>query len=896
MATTASSSFGALLKHHRRAAGLTQEGLAERAAVSARGVQDLERGVHAPRAETIRLLADALGLNEAARADLIAAAFPEASVPAAPAISSPAQAPPIPPTPLVGREREVAAACAQLRRPDGTGSTRLLTLTGPGGVGKTRLAMAIAAELAPEFADGVAWVELAPLQDPALVAAAIAQALGLREEGDDSPATRVAAALAKRPLLLVLDNFEHLLPAASLAAALLAEAPGLALLVTSRIRLGVRGEREVPVAPLTTPAATTTLPALAGLAGVAAVRLFVERAADVRPGFTLTDENAPAVAELCRRLDGLPLAIELAAARTKLFAPAALLERMGARLPLLTAGARDLPHRQQTMHDAIAWSHDLLTPVEQTLFRRLAVFAGGFSLAAAEAVGGERGEEGGSGRDEATVVLLSPPRPPLSPPSAAPPSVLDLLAALADHSLIAIVPEAEADGEPRFVMLETIREFGLTKLTEHGEEDAVRRAHAEHYLAFAERAEPLLTGPEQALWFHCLETEHPNVRGAIAWSLAAAGETDMARRFAGALWHFWQVRGHVGEGRPWAEAAIAKGEPEPTISYARALRAAGLLAEYHGDYDLAVARHEAAAVVWRHLGDDRNLARTLDHLGNCAHDRGDFARAAVQHEEALSLARASGDQRGVASALGNLGIMAIQLNQLAVARERLEESLALVRDLGHAHGVGAVLSYLGVVALREGDIARAKALNEEALAVWRELGDDDEAASALVQLASAARLADDRGRARMLAAEARDAFQALGNGRGVGGADHLLGVLAADEGNDASAARCFASGLSFARDADDMLTMTACLDGLASAAVRRGHAPAAAGLLGAAAALRETLGAAATAHLQNDYERSLALTRQALDADAFAHACEAGRSLTLEETLAAAQALARDLS
>jgi predicted ATPase/transcriptional regulator with XRE-family HTH domain len=874
MSSTSAITFGSLLKRYRRAAGLSQEALAERAGVSARGVQDLERNVRvAPRPETLRLLLAALALNDADRAALIAAAYPETAALAAPLAFQLALSPlPAPPTPLVGREREIAAACALLEPSLGTGVTRLLTLTGPGGVGKTRVALAVAESLAVDFDGQIAWVDLAPLREANLVASAIARAISVPESSDQPVIAQLTSILAGRRVLLVLDNFEQLLPAASIIATLLAAAPGLVVLVTSRARLRLRGEQELPIPPLAVPGAGDASPP-EELAAVAAVRLFVARAAEVHPGFALTARNAAAVGKICRRLDGLPLAIELAAARVKFLPPPALLSRLESRLPLLTGGARDLPLRQQTMRDTIAWSYDLLDPPERTLFRRLAVFSGGFTLEAAEEVGG-RDAAGGT-----------TPRPPF------PPSVLDLVASLVEHSLVRALPGA---AEPRFEMLETIREFALEQLLASGEADECRRALAAFALDLAERAEPELTGPTQAEWLQRLETEHANVRAAVDWSLAADGAAT-AELLVGALWHFWQVRGHVGEGRAWAEAALARGGPAPTRTRARALRAAGLLAEYHGDYDRAVERHEAAAAVWRELGDERNLARTLDHLGNCAHDRGDFARAAALHEQALALARRVGDSRGVASALGNLGIMAIQRDELAVARQRLQEALTLLREMNHAHGVGVALSQLGVIALREGDTDRAVALDQEALAVWRKLGDQDETASALVNLGHVLRLQGDLARAGELFAEARRTFAELGNTRGAASALEGLGTVAAARGDGHAATAHYAAGLRLARDADDMLTIATCLEGMAGSLAGDARGERAARLLGAAFALRETIGAPLGAHLQPGYDQTVAETRAAVGEPGFAAAWELGHRLPLPSVIDEALLLADDV-
>jgi predicted ATPase/transcriptional regulator with XRE-family HTH domain len=883
MATTSASTFGAVLRRYRLAAGLTQEGLAERAGLSTRGVQDLERGVNlTPRADTIRMLVDALELDPAARADLIEAAHPELAAPPTAAAVAPRLANlPVPPTALVGRQREVAVLCDLLRRPDRLVGTRLVTLTGPGGVGKTRLALAAANALAEHFTDGITWVDLATLHDPTLVATAVVRVLGIPEQADRASADVIANALAGRSPLLILDNLEHLLPAAPFVAQLLAAAPQLTILATSRARLRLRGEHELVVAPLAVPAADGSRLALDEVADVAAVRLFVERASEARSEFTLQPDDALVVAEICRRLDGLPLAIELAAAWVRVLPPASLLTRLERRLPLLTTGPRDLPDRQRTMRDTIAWSHDLLDPWLQAVFRRLAVFAGGFSLEAAEAVVGSPGVES----------TATSPRPHDAGQHEA--SVLDAIAALGDHSLLR--PTEQTSFEPRFTLLETIREYGLERIDRSGEADAIRQAHADYYLRLIERAEPELTGPSQVTWLDRLQDEHANVRAAIEWSLAS-NRADMAQRFAGALWHFWQVRGHVAEGRAWAESALAGAAETPTVARGRALRAAGLLAEYHGDYDRAVTLHEAAATVWSALGDTRNLARTLDHLGNCAHDRGDLARAATLHEQALALMRAAGDTRGVASALGNLGILAIYLDELDAARRRLEEALALLRGLGHAHGVGVALANLGVVALRQGDPARAVTLHEEALAVSRGLGDRDEEASALVNLGEAVASTGDRERAAKLLEEGWRLFVDLGNKRSTAVSLATLGALADESGDSLRATEFFSSGLALSREVDDRLNVTACLEGLAGVAGRLGHASRAARLLGAAAAIQDDIGTPVSAHRRAGYDRLLAAVRTEIGEDSFATEWDAGRAMPLECVVAEALALANELA
>jgi predicted ATPase/class 3 adenylate cyclase len=632
---------------------------------------------------------------------------------------------PAPLTSFIGREREIAAVKQLLS------TTRLLTLTGAGGCGKTRLALQVAADLVEKFADGVWLVELAALSDPALVPQTVATALGVREEPGRPLIATLTDYLRPRSLLLVLDNCEHLLVAsAQLAEALLRACPNLRILSSSREALGIAGEMAYRVPSLSLPE-LQRLPSVEALTQFEAVRLFVDRAVASLPSFALNDQNAMMVAQVCHRLDGIPLAIELAAARVKALPVAKIAERLDDRFRLLTGGSRTALPRQQTLRALIDWSYDLLTEPEQTLLCRLSVFAGGWTSEAAEAVcaddddrlAGDRrpATTDRFGRDTVGGRRASGRSAPGSPCQSVVggPDVLDLLTALVEKSLVVY---DEQEGQARYRLLETVRQYGRDRLLEAGEAAFVRDHHLVFFLQLATEAEPQLRGPEQARWIDCLEREYGNVRAALEWA-ADSGAMELGLQLGGALWWFWWMRGYLAEGRERVTQLLGRGElAAHTAVRAKALNCAGLLAFYQGDYEAARSFASESLPVLRALGQPFGIAIALSLLGQLAENEGDLQKAHSLHEESLPLWQESGDLGGFALTLNSLGDVAHSQGDDEAAWAFHERALPIWRSWGDKVGIGMGLHRLGLAACLRGDAATARALYGESLRQFREIG------------------------------------------------------------------------------------------------------------------------------------------------------------------------------
>lgn len=854
--------FGDLLRRARRQAGLTQELLAERAGISVRAITDLERGVNrAPRVDTLELLADALELSAAARAEwerlrrrstVRTTTVRGPLVAPVPAIPSSARLP-VSLDALIGRERELADVRTLLA------GARLVTLLGPGGIGKTRLALEVAHLARNEFADGAAFVDLAPVRDAVAVLPAIATALGVKESADQTLRGALFAALGEKRLLLVLDNLEQVVGSAGDISELLLACRNLTILATSRVPLHIQGEQRYPVPELGMPDVESATD-LERLLQSEAVTLFSRRAQGIQPSFRVTSDNAPAIAAICVRLDGLPLAIELAAARSSMLTPAAILDRLDHRLRLLTGGARDAAQRQRTLRDTIAWSYELLTDAERQLFRWLAVFSGGWTLVAAEAIA----QDG-----EGTTLV-----------------VLDSLSALVEHSVVR--RDERISGEPRFGMLETIREFAIEQLATSGDEAGVRLRHVAYTIDLAETFAPLLEGPDQLAALERLEREHDNFRAALDWCVATP-DAERGLRLAGALWHFWERHGHLTEGRWQFERLLAlPDDGVPPAVRAMALTGAGVLSEAQTADERAEQLAEQALAIWYDLPlhEQHAASQSLLTLSMIAARRGDIPLAASLCGDAWDHAKAVDNRRGMrlarfylSAVLGNSGdltaclpiaeeayvlskeagdlwLLATTSHSLGTikqitgsyddAQPLLEEGLALHHRMGDkTRAVVYALSNLGWNALQRDDIATGMAYLSEALALSRELGGDIEPALILCELGEAARLNGDL--------------------------EHAL--------------QCFREGLQRALTTQFLPSFAAHLEPLATLFIDLGEPERALRLLAMADALRASSSQTRLPDAQRDVDRDLALLRELLTEIAFNAAWEAGHAASLDEII-----------
>ncbi len=798
--------FGGLLRRHRREAGLSQEKLAELAGLSVDAIAALERGRRrAPRAHTLRLLADALDLNDSDRAQLAAAARKEAQV-----SRPPMRRPPVPPTELIGRTTELTATTRLV----GQRITRLLTLTGPGGVGKTRLTLAVTGEVADKFADGVCWVPLAALTDPADVVPAVAASLGLHPLKGTRLVDVIAGRIGRSTMLLVFDNCSHVVATVGqICAALLEACPNLSILASSRELLRVPGESVYVVPSLGLPHDPDQLESSA------AVKLFVERA--TARGYDPTGE-LDQVARVVRRLEGMPLAIELAAARTNVMTTEELADELEMSFGILAGGSPTASPRQQSMYGAIEWSHDLLTPAERDMFARLSIFVGGWTLSAAATVMSGQTEPGPSERAEA----------------------LDLISRLVDKSLIRVTRRR---GVARYYMLAVIREFAADRLRAGGRTDETAERHARYYLGLAEEAESQLRGPEQGEWLDRLQSEVHNLRAAMTWSLRTEA-IDEALRMAGALWLFCYLRGHYAEGSQWLERALALADTVPPETMAGLSRAcakanlgAGMMAFLQCEYDAATGRLETALQQYKELGDAAGTAMVLQRLGGVARERGDYSAAEDLNCESYDLYESLGDRAGMAWAHNHLGFVAWLRGDLEVGARRCRRARDGFRAIGDSEGLAWSLISLGAIAQYGGELEQAEDLFQESLAL----------------------------------------SQRLGYREGVAWSLNQLGIIERRRGVTERAVHLLDESLAEHRDLGDRWRSASVLEELAAVAQQRGRSEYAAFLLGAADGVREVIQAPVPKIEEADYAATRAAVEQSLDRRAFRTAWSAGRAAPL---------------
>jgi predicted ATPase/transcriptional regulator with XRE-family HTH domain len=845
--------FGQWLKERRNALGMTQKGLASCAQCSPKTVEKIEAGERRPSGQIAELLLTCLRVPPESREALMSLArgvpFTAASVMVSPPAAPATVNLPAPLTSFIGRAESIEAVRSLLHRPE----VRLVTLTGPPGIGKTRLSLQVGRSLGQEYRDGAFFVPLAVISDPALVASAIARRFGLRESGSGSLSDVLVAYLKTKELLLILDNFEQIVRGAPLITEILSTAPGIKALVTSREALHLYGEHNYVVPPMSVPSAEKSPPG--EIEASEAVRLFVERASAVAHGARFDNKSLPVVAAICARLQGVPLAIELAAARAAQMPVTEILAVLGQKLDVLASGPQDLPARQRTLRGAIDWSYTLLDSEEQRLFRALSAFVGGFTLEGAQAV---------AGPDQ---------------------NLEDGVNSLAGKSLLGVREPGDrlpASGdEARYSMLEMVREYAWEKLEESGEAEGVLGRYSGFLLGLAEKAEPMLAGPEQAMWLARLSAEHDNMRAALGWLMGR--DPEMALRLCRSLANFWYRRGHLSEGRTYLRAALAAADRAPISLRGQALNGAGTLAYAQGDFDEARALYGASLRAHEESGDKKAIAKALNNLGLIASNQGDYDEAHRLYTQSLGISKELEDRSGIALTLNNMMAVALARGDYEAAWVMAEESVKLRRESGDRAGVASSLGNLALVAQALGEIEQAAELQRESLEIRRELGDRHGIAICLLNLGEIARSQGDHNTAERLGTECLAICRELGDKPGIYNALVSLGFVAQERGEINLADSYFGQGLRIAREAGDRRGIGIALVGKALVAGGQAQTQRAARLLGAVDALLEELGSRLYPHEYRDYKRALETIQPAVSPLEWQAAWDEGRLLPLEQ-------------